>query len=251
MEVGKYQKVGGSCMLALVDFDGWKLDQLKAVSPQLRLVLRSRIIQNDLRPMTRLSEPELAKEYGVSRQPVREAFITLMNEGLLEVRPQRGTFVRRIDFEAVLNARFVREAVEADIVRKLATTGDSDLVKDLRTQLELQKNVPEGSPERFIELDERFHMTLARAAGVAKVWDNLEVIKSQMDRVRFITFEEFPISKLIDQHEKIVDFIEQMAVSRAEDAMRSHLREILNSLPRVQELYPDYFENSRDISGEI
>jgi DNA-binding GntR family transcriptional regulator len=56
---------------------------------------------------------------------------------------------------------------------------------------------------------------------------------------------------LIDQHEKIVDFIEQMAVSRAEDAMRSHLREILNSLPRVQELYPDYFENSRDISGGI
>jgi len=72
-----------------------------------------------------------------------------------------------------------------------------------------------------------------------------------MDRVRFITFEEFPISKLIDQHEKIIDFLEQMAVSRAEDAMRSHLREILNSLPRVQELYPDYFENSRDISGEI
>lgn len=237
-------------MLALVDIDGWELDQLKAVSPQLRLVLRSRIIRNDLRPMSRLSEPELAKEYGVSRQPVREAFITLMNEGLLEVRPQRGTFVRRIDFEAVLNVRFVREAVEADIVRKLATSGDQSLVADLRSQIQLQKNVADGAPEQFIELDERFHMTLARAAGFAKAWNYLEVIKSQMDRVRFITFEEFPISKLIDQHEKIVDFIEQKTVSRAEGAMRSHLREILNSLPRVQELYPDYFENSRDISRE-
>ncbi|WP_312021843.1 GntR family transcriptional regulator [Yoonia sp.] len=238
-------------MLALVDLNGWKLDQLKAVGPQLRIVLRSRIIRNDLRPMSRLSEPELAKEYGVSRQPVREAFITLVNEGLLEVRPQRGTFVRRIDFEAVLNARFVREAVEADIVRKLAATGNSDLISDLRAQIKLQKSVPEGSPERFIELDERFHITLARAAGFAKAWDYLEVIKSQMDRVRFITFEEFQISKLIDQHEKIVDFIEQKTVLRAEEAMRSHLREILNSLPRVQDLYPDYFENSRDISGEI
>ncbi len=237
-------------MLALVDIDGWKLDQLKAVSPQLRIVLRSRIIRNDLRPMSRLSEPELAKEYGVSRQPVREAFITLVHEGLLEVRPQRGTYVRRIDYEAVLNARFVREAVEADIVRKLAAEGSRDLVKDLRAQLVLQKNVAQGLPEQFIELDERFHQTLASAAGFRKAWDYLEVIKSQMDRVRFITFEEFPISRLIDQHEKIVDCIEQQAVSRAEDALRLHLREILNSLPRVQELYPDYFENSRDNSRE-
>ncbi len=232
-------------MLALVGIDGWELDQLKAVSPQLRLVLRSRIIRNDLPPMSRLSEPELAKEYGVSRQPVREAFITLMNEGLVEVRPQRGTYVKRIDYEAVLNARFVREAVEADIVRKLAVRGDSDLVKELRSQIVLQKNVPEGVPDKFMELDERFHQTLAQAAGFRKAWDYLEGIKAQMDRVRFITFEEFPISKLIDQHEQIVDFIEQKTVSRAEDAMRVHLREILNSLPRIQELYPDYFENLR------
>ena len=237
-------------MLAAIDLEGWRLDQLKAVSPQLRIVLRSRIIRNDLRPMSRLSEPELAKEYGVSRQPVREAFITLMNEGLVEVRPQRGTYVRKIDYNAVLNARFVREAVEADIVRKLAGEDNSDLVEDLRAQLTLQKDVAKGSPEKFMELDERFHMTLAQGAGFAKSWDFLEGIKSQMDRVRFITFEEFPIAKLIDQHEQIVDFIEQKTVTNAEGAMRGHLREILNSLPRVQELYPDYFENSQAVSRE-
>lgn len=238
-------------MSAMIDFEGWCLDQLKAVSPQLRLVLRSRIIRNDLRPMSRLSEPELAKEYGVSRQPVREAFITLMNEGLVEVRPQRGTYVRRIDYDAVLNARFVREAVEADIVGKLAAEHNDDLLKELRIQLALQKDVARKDvPEAFMELDERFHMTLAQGAGFAKSWDFLEGIKSQMDRVRYMTFEEFPISKLIDQHEQIVDFIEQKTVSQAQDAMRGHLREILNSLPRVQELYPDYFENSGGLPRE-
>ncbi|SEN99985.1 DNA-binding transcriptional regulator, GntR family [Pseudorhodobacter antarcticus] len=237
-------------MLSLVGIDGWALDQLKAVSPQLRLVLRSRIIRNDLPPMSRLSEPELAKEYGVSRQPVREAFITLMNEGLVEVRPQRGTYVKRIDYEAVLNGRFVREAVEADIVRKLAKRGDSALVKDLRSQIAQQKNVPEDAPEEFMAQDERFHQTLANAAGFCKAWDYLGGIKAQMDRVRFITFEEFPISKLIEQHEAIVDFIEQKAVPQAEAAIRAHLREILNSLPRMQELYPNYFENLRDIPNE-
>ncbi|WP_425038707.1 GntR family transcriptional regulator [Primorskyibacter sp. S187A] len=234
----------------LVDVEGWTLDHRRAVSPQLRAILRSRIIRNDLRPMSRLSEPELAKEYGVSRQPVREAFITLMNEGLVEVRPQRGTYVCKIDYNAVLNARFVREAVEADIVRKLASEDDANLIRELRRQLTMQKDVAKDAPEKFMELDEQFHMTLAQGAGFAKSWDFLEGIKSQMDRVRFITFEEFPISKLIDQHERIVDFIEQKTVSGAEDAMRDHLREILNSLPRVQDLYPDYFENSRGPSRE-
>jgi len=237
-------------VLDIVDVENWTLDHRKAVSPQLRIILRSRIIRNDLGPLSRLSEPELAKEYGVSRQPVREAFITLMNEGLVEVRPQRGTYVRKIDYDAVLNARFVREAVEADIVRKLASEDHVDLVKKLRDQLTLQKGAAKDTPETFMELDEQFHMTLAQGAGFAKSWNFLEGIKSQMDRVRFITFEEFPISKLIDQHERIVDFIEQKTVSAAEDAMRGHLREILNSLPRVQELYPDYFENSRAVSRE-
>jgi len=232
-------------MLGLVDVEQWTLDHRKTVSPQLRAILRSRIIRNDLRPMSRLSEPELAKEYGISRQPVREAFITLMNEGLVEVRPQRGTYVCKIDYDAVLSARFVREAVEADIVCKLALEDHVDLMEDLRAQLVLQKKVAKDTPEKFMELDERFHMTLAQGAGFAKSWDSLEGIKSQMDRVRFITFEELPISKLIHQHERIVDFIEQKTVSKAEDAMRGHLREILNSLPRVQELYPDYFESSR------
>lgn len=83
-------------------------DPLKPVSAQLRKIIWHRIIVNDLRPNSKISEPELAKAYNVSRQPVREAFITLVNEGLLEIRPQRATIVKMIDFDAVLDARFVR-----------------------------------------------------------------------------------------------------------------------------------------------
>lgn len=233
------------------EFDNWSLDPLKAVSPQLRKRLRDRIIRNDLKPTNRLSEPELAKEYGVSRQPVREAFITLANEGLLEIRPQRGTRVKRIDFELVLNGRFVREAVEADIVKKIAKSPSPELISELRTQLDNQRKICENNtPEQFIELDEHFHLTMAKAAGLTKAWSYLEAIKTQMDRVRFITMEEFPIETLIKQHEQIVDNIEYKTPDRAEGAMRHHLREILLSLPKIQQLYPDYFENSRELVPE-
>jgi len=229
--------------LILKNVDSWVLDPLKAVSPQLREILRSRIICNDLKPASGISETELAKIYNVSRQPVREAFITLVNEGLVEIRPQRGTYVKRIDYESVMNGRFVREAVEADIVKNLSKNPDEKFIAQLRSQLKEQHASVKGSAGNFIELDEQFHHMLANAAGLHKIWDFLETTKSQMDRVRYITFEEFPIAKLIEQHEQIVDCIEDASPGRAQTAMRNHLREILNSLPKVRDRYPDYFEN--------
>ena len=80
---------------------------------QLADRLRAAIMDNSLPPDTRLSEVETAQQYGVSRQPVREAFIALAGQGLLDVRAQRGTFVTRISLAAVMDARFVREAIEA------------------------------------------------------------------------------------------------------------------------------------------
>ncbi len=227
----------------LTQANQWQLDPLLAVSPQLRRILRARIICHDLKPAGSISETDLGKMYNVSRQPVREALITLVNEGLVEIRPQRGTFVKRIDLESVLNGRFVREAVEADIVAKVAKRPSATLMADLRAQLKAQRLCKKGSANHFIELDEHFHHTLADAAGMHKVWDFLESTKLQMDRVRFITFEEFPTQTLIQQHEVIVDCIESASPARAQTAMRKHLREILAVLPEVLARYPDYFDN--------
>lgn len=221
------------------------LNPLKAVGPQLRIILRSRIISNDLIPASRLSEAEIAREYEVSRQPVREAFITLHNEGLLEIRPQRGTIVRKIDYEAVLDARFVREAVEADIVKLLVREPDSALQRELDKQIKAQRKAADESAQAFMVLDELFHRTLAEAAGKTKAWSYIETIKLQMDRVRFLTISAFPIQTLIAQHQDIVDALIAEDGSAAEQSMRTHLREILQTLPPVQAMYPEFFEQSR------
>ena len=82
------------------------------VRQRLYQALRQAIIRMVLAPGRALSEKEIADTFDVSRQPVREAFIRLSESGLLEVRPQRGTYVVRISEGAVMEARFVREAVE-------------------------------------------------------------------------------------------------------------------------------------------
>ena len=71
-----------------------------------------------LQPGQSFSEQEVAEKLGVSRTPVREAVIGLAEAGLLEVLPQRGTFVRKISIKAVMDARFVREAIELAVLRE-------------------------------------------------------------------------------------------------------------------------------------
>lgn len=220
----------------------WQLDLDGPIGPRLRQILRARIVSCDLPPGARISEAEIAGAYGVSRQPVREAFIKLREEGLIKVRPQRGTVIARIDLQAVLDARFVREATEADVVRKLAAMGDPALIEELERQLEMQSRVPSNSVEDFINLDERFHRTLAEAAGHRTVWSLIEGLKLQFDRVRFITGATFPTEMLLRQHSEIVECIAARDQGGAEAAIRTHLREVLAHLPEVTVTHPEYFE---------
>jgi DNA-binding GntR family transcriptional regulator len=114
-----------------------------------------------------LSETEIAGQIGLSRQPVREAFIRLTADGLTEVRPQRGTFIGRISVSAVLSARLIREAVESDLIRMVSTAPSEATLADLEAQLDAQHEATARQDiESFLRLDDEFHRYLAAAAGM-------------------------------------------------------------------------------------
>ncbi|SPF81776.1 GntR family transcriptional regulator [Pseudoprimorskyibacter insulae] len=218
------------------------LDPASAISPQIYARLRNAIIHNKFAPGDRISESEIGRACDVSRQPVREAFIKLAGEGLLAILPQRGTIITKINYTAVLDARFLREAIEADIVAILANAPDPTVIRDLRAQLKVQREVAATEPKTFIEQDERFHRTLADAAGKRGAWKLIEGLKSQMDRVRFLSLSHFPVQKLVTQHEAVVDRIEKGDPTGANAAIRGHLREVLSDLPQIHAANPEFFE---------
>ncbi|MDT8343375.1 MAG: GntR family transcriptional regulator [Thermohalobaculum sp.] len=228
------------------------LDQAQPITPQIYRILRNRIIRNDLKPGNRVSESEIARVYSVSRQPVREAFIKLAEQGLLAIRPQRGTLITRIDYAAVLDARFLREAIEADIVKLLAAQPDPAMIADLRAQIAQQRAAGTRPPGAFIGLDETFHRRLASWAGKAGAWKLIEGLKSQMDRVRFLALKTFPTDKLVAQHAALVEAIAAADPARAEACIRTHLREVLNDLPEIVRANPDVFDlRDGDTPGSV
>lgn len=218
------------------------LDPALPITPQLTKRLRNRIIRNHLKPGDSISETEIAQVYDVSRQPVREAFIKLSHQGLILIRPQRRTVVSKIAYQDVLDARFLREAIEADIVRLLAKTRDDAVIGALRDQIEQQKRVRADDPESFTRLDEQFHSMLAEAAGKAGTWGFVEGVKAQMDRVRFLSLADYPTELLVQQHTEIVDMVEARDLDRAEENARQHLRAMLDNLPSVIAANPDFFD---------
>ncbi|CAD7032316.1 GntR family transcriptional regulator [Pseudorhizobium endolithicum] len=214
-----------------------------SVGARVYELLRNAIVQLQLRPGHALSEAELAGHLGVSRQPVREAFIKLSEAGLVEIRPQRGTFVRLISKREVENAQFLREAIEVAIVRKAAGQASTERIGELREIVEQQrKTALKGDHSGFLRLDELFHQVIAASVGCDDAWRVLDSLKAQMDRVRYLSLPNAtPIEIIIEQHSKILDAVEAKAPDKAETAMHEHLREILKSLPMLAEEKYDYF----------
>jgi DNA-binding GntR family transcriptional regulator len=218
------------------------------IARQVARALRRAIVTMRIRPGEMLSEQDIAGQLGVSRQPVREAFIKLGEAGLVRILPQRGTLVVKISRHAVEDARFIRQAVECAVAREAARLARPSQVAALMSCLTQQRRAArERDAEAFFTLDEDFHRMLAETAERASAWGIVEDVKAQMDRVRFLNMKEaIPMRTVIAQHGAIADAVRIGDPDAAEAAMRAHLKEIVRSLPAVAARYPEIFDGVGD-----
>lgn len=221
-----------------------------AAKPSARVVvhreLRNRIITLKLPPGAPLSENELAAELSVSRTPVREALLLLAEEELVQVFPQLGTFVSRVDLQRVADAQFVREAVEVASLADAAERLDADALAALRQVLQAQR-AAEDDAERFFQLDEEFHQLLLAAGGHANAWRTVVSAKAHLDRARRLGMRMVsPVSALIDQHTAIVDRLAAGNLGESVEAMRAHLRLVFSDVERIRSHSPELFATDGD-----
>jgi DNA-binding GntR family transcriptional regulator len=217
------------------------------VSPQetaakrVERAVRKAIVTLALKPGASLSEKELAERYGVSRQPVREAFISLARAEFVEIQHRRGTFVVKISAEKIRQARFVRESLEVAVVRVAAKAFDADVRDRIESVLIAQEALSDsGAHYQFQRADESFHRLLAEGAGYPMAWDVIDDIKAHLDRVCHLTLPN-ATPLLVRQHRAIINAIDAHDLQAAEVAMHNHLEEILRALPEIEAQFADLF----------
>ncbi len=221
-------------------------EALRAIPASARIYqwLRGRIAGGEMPPGLPVQEKELAERHGVSRTPVREALLRLADERLIDIFPQRGTFVSRISVESLRDGMVIREALERVAVRRAAArVADAD-IGDLRLILARQTACERaGDWVGFHAEDEAFHRRIALVSGHPNLWRVVREEKVQVDRCRVL---HLPISgrreMVMKEHRAIVDALASRDQEAADKAMAAHLGNVLPGLDELVRARPDYFE---------
>jgi DNA-binding GntR family transcriptional regulator len=186
--------------------------------------IRLALLHGRLRPDTFYSENSVALMLGISRTPAREALRQLETEGLIEILPQRGFRVRRISAPELVEFYELRGMLESYVVRTLCHRIDERFVRSLRHILERQQLAADDVTE-FIGLDEEFHLSMARMAGLqrtARIVASLRGVLWLMGTR--IVDNRVRRTDVIGEHEAIVAALERRDELAASEAVTHHIR---------------------------
>ncbi len=202
--------------------------------------LRDAILDRSHLPGAILSRADLAQTFGTSQTPVREALLRLERERLVLVKPQSGTVVAPIRVVDLHQAHFLRQAVEIDIVRRLATRPNR---RDLSALQDCVAGKPE--PAAFGKADDAFHAALFEAVGMESLRQRIAPLLLPLERCHALAEPDAAkVQSAVAEHRDILSRIEVADAKGAGLAMKSHLSGCLAKLSAWRDEFPEMFEES-------
>ncbi|NLJ84844.1 MAG: GntR family transcriptional regulator [Firmicutes bacterium] len=190
--------------------------------------LKEAILSGEIAPSTVLSQNELARQYDVSRSPVRDALRLLEQEGLVQLVPKVGALVKADDFSDAVDVTEIRSVLEGHVVRRLAHSVTYEDVKELRDSLELVRGAVEaGDIEAFYHRERAHHDKLAsmvRNKRLIRVLEGLVDPLCNRAYSAYVRSSPATAQVMYEEHMAILAAIEEGDGSRAEALMRKHIQ---------------------------
>ncbi|HUP75120.1 MAG TPA: GntR family transcriptional regulator [Acidimicrobiales bacterium] len=218
---------GANTVLYTVDRDMDAVPAVVSLATDTYESLKRAIVVGHYRLGARLGEERLARDYGVSRTPVREALVRLHVDGLVTRHPDGGWTPTVPNLAVVRELYEVRIALEIGALRgprRSGRTHDRRLLDDLRREWQELADDPPPSDPVFVLSDEAFHLRLAEAAGNRELAELLRRVNERIRAVRmrdFVTLER--MSRTIDEHLSITDAVINGDIDRACESFEQHL----------------------------
>jgi len=213
--------------------------------------LRKSILTLNLLPGTAISENEISKKYEVSRTPVREAFIQLEKESLLQIIPQKETRVSLIDLNRVEQEYFLRKNLESSVIELFIKNQDKISMLKMEEYIELQKQVLESKDYiQFINYDNLFHKLIFEVAGQKLSWDILEKFSGHYYRIRLLsTWQKGIALDIVEQHEKILQSLKNKDSENSHLNLKEHLLKLDFEKTQILKDFPEYFVTTQKKSN--
>ena len=192
--------------------------------------IQSDILDGKIRWGERLDLVTLAQDYGVSRSPVVKAIERLAHEGLVEIIPNKGSYVRtptRKDITEITEIRFAVEALNLELAyRKHKETLLAKLAAQDRTIAAFEDSHEEIPEDVFLNYDRDFHWTFAVAADNSRLLNIIDVNRNQVELFRIRTYSRDKAKQSVLRHRKIVQCLQQAQIEEAVRVLRQHIYEV-------------------------
>jgi DNA-binding GntR family transcriptional regulator len=184
--------------------------------------IRSAIVEGLLPLGAQVSEAQLALQLGVSKTPVREALVRLARDGLVQVHPQRGTFVFRLDADQVGQLCRYRATMETAALREAMATARPALVREMaRRVAEMRRAEKARDLKALARIDMDFHWQFFAHCPNEYLRTGYEVIRGQLVALR----HRSPITNAVSSHQVLVDAVDGGDEARACDLLVGHVLE--------------------------
>ena len=184
--------------------------------------IRDAILKGSLKPGERVSEPELAERFGISRTPIREAFRQLESEGYLEVIPRKGAVVASLserDIEEFYAIKIILEGFAARMAADNLTAKDIERLETINERL--QQIAKEGDVKNFFRVHNEFHEVFIKAAGNEKLYEMVSQLVMRFKRLRLASLSQPGRMEIsVEEHRNMIQAFRNHDGERADSIVR-------------------------------
>lgn len=194
--------------------------------------LRDLIIEGTLPPGTKVPERELCERYGVSRTPLREALKVLAVDGLVLLEPNRGAWVSKITIEDLEDVFPVMGALEA-LSGELACEriSDEQISTIRKIHLQMIEHYKARDLNQYFQTNQAIHEAILDAADNTELATIYRSLTARIRRARYLAnMTETRWAKAVDEHEQILDALENRQGAKLAKILRQHLKSKFNTV---------------------
>lgn len=212
-------------------------------------VLKENIMQLKLKPGEKISELKIKNIFNISRSLIREAIVRLVDEFLINVIPQKGTYVSLLDPNLIEDSLFMRLSIEKEVMKIVCSKffNSEMLINELEIIYKEQKkiidNLTNDNINNFLILNEKFHSTIFKNIDKIRIWE--EIYKFGTHYLRFhilLSLSKINFDFAMKQHINIINAIKNKDYNIAMQMEDNLLENYKVKLKKVYNLYPEYFK---------
>ena len=206
-------------------------------------ILKENIINLELKPGSMISEQDIANELNLSRTPVHEALQELSTTKIIQILPQRGSYVSLIDLSLVDEAIFMRSTIEVAVAELACDKASEQDLISMEENLNLQKFFLEKQNiDKLFNLDDSFHKNLYKITNKLQCYQMIKTMNIHLDRIRELHLQSTNPASVVDEHKQIFWALKNKDKSGVKILLNDHLTKLYSQENEIKKKFSNYFE---------